>query len=132
MPSRDFGASAVHRHRGESKIGDEAWPLAVDHDVAGLQVAMQHALSWAAARPAQMLAREIEGLVGGQPADAAQERAQVLAIDVLHRKVGLAVNFAEIVNAADVGVRDLARDAHFVVKARQHAAHLAPWLRAGT
>jgi hypothetical protein len=33
----------------------------------------------------------------------------------------MSVDFAKIVHAADIRVRDLARDAHFVVKAGQHA-----------
>ena len=44
---------------------------------------------------------------------------EILAIHVLHRKERGAVHFADVVNAADVGMRDLARDAHFVVEASE-------------
>jgi len=40
---------------------------------------------------------------------------------MLHRKIWLPVDFAQIVNAADIRVRDLARDPHFVVKAGQQS-----------
>ena len=61
-------------------------------------------------------AGDFQRLVGGQAADAAQQRAEVFAVDVLHRKVRLAFDFAEVVNAADIGMRDLAGDAHLVVE----------------
>ena len=75
--------------------------------------------SCAAARPAQSLRAISTAFIGGQPADAAQQASQIFAIHVFHRKEHLAVDFAEIVNAADVGMRNLARDADFVAEARQ-------------
>ena len=54
-----------------------------------------------------------------QPADAAQQRGQVFAVDVLHGDEDLAVGLADVVDAADVGVRDLAGDADFFAKASQ-------------
>ena len=80
---------------------------------------MQNALGVRGGQAGAQLARDLDRLVGRQAADAAQQRAEVFAIHVLHRQVRLAVHFAEIVNAADVGMRDLARDADFIVEARQ-------------
>ena len=73
--------------------------------------------SCAAASPAQSCARDLERLVRREPADALQERGEVLAVHVLHREEVLAVDLADVVDAADVGVRDLARDAHLGVEA---------------
>ena len=88
--------------RGETEVGDLGAPLAVDQDVAGLEIAMEDAALVRGAEPGAELARELERLVGGQPADAAQQRGEVLAVDVLHRQERLAVDLAEIVHAHDV------------------------------
>ena len=50
-------------------------------------------------------------------ANPAQEGRQVLAVDVLHRQEMLPVDFAGVVNPADVGVGDLARGPHLVEEA---------------
>ena len=64
-------------------------------------------------------ARELHGFIAGQTADAAQKGAEIVSVDVLHREKRLAFGFADIVNPADVGVRDQARDADLFVKATQ-------------
>ena len=71
------------------------------------------------------LARELRGFVGGKTPDAAQQAAQILAVDVLHRKIRLAVHLADVVNAADVLMRNLARDANLVVETGQQV-HVVP------
>ncbi len=53
------------------------------------------------------LPSDLNPLVPWQPADAAQQALQVLAVDVFHREEVLAVYFVDIVNPADVWVRDL-------------------------
>ena len=62
------------------------------------------------------LARDLQRLVRRQPADAAQQRREVLAVDVLHRQEVLPVDLADVVDAADVRMRDLPRDAHLVAR----------------
>ena len=73
----------------------------------------------AAAEPGTKLARDLQGLVAHQAADAPQQRGQVFAVHVFHGKKSQAVDFAHIVDAADVGVRNAARDADFVAEALQ-------------
>jgi hypothetical protein len=67
------------------------------------------------------LAGNFGGFIAGQAADAAQQRAEIFAIHVVHGKERGAFEFADIVYAADVGVGDLAGEPHLAVKARQPA-----------
>ena len=84
---------------------------AVEHDVGRLEVAVQHALVVRGRQAGAQLPRDLDRLVRRQPADAAEQGGEVLAVDVLHRQEVLAVGLADVVDAADVGVRDLPRDA---------------------
>ena len=47
-----------------------------------------------------------------QTPDPFQERRQVFAVDVFHREKVTAFDFADVVDAADVGMRHLPGDAH--------------------
>ncbi len=82
---------------------------------------MQHAFVVGGGEAGAELAGHFEGLVLRQTADAFQQCREVLAIDVLHGKVGLTVDFAEVVDAADVGVGNLAGDADFTAEAVEGA-----------
>ena len=105
---------------GQAEVGDaRACPRPSIITLAGLRSRCSTPLSCAAARPAQSCARDLERLVLGQAADAAQQRGQVLAVHVLHGEEGVALRLADVVDAAHVGMRDLARDAHLAVEALQ-------------
>ena len=69
--------------------------------------------SCAAASPAQSCRAISSALSFGEIADALQQRRQVLAVDVLHRQEVLPVDLADVVDAADVRMRELPRDADF-------------------
>ena len=71
--------------------------------------------SCAAARPAQIW-RAISVAALPEAADALQQPGQIFAVDQLHRQEHAAVVLADVVDAADVAVRHLARDAHLVVE----------------
>jgi len=58
-------------------------------------------------------ARNLESFILRQAADAPHQRAEVLTVHVLHREVRLAFDITEIVDAANVGMRNLPRDADF-------------------
>ena len=75
--------------------------------------------SCAGRSPAQIFRANSIALSCGQPADPAEERREVLAVDVLHRQEVQPVDLAEVVDAADVRVRDLPRDPHLVAEPRQ-------------
>ena len=120
--ARDLRAAARRRRRDrEAEVGDPHAAAAVEHDVGGLQVAVQDAPVVRRGEPGAELPRDLERLVRRQPADAPQQRGEVLAVHVLHREEVLAVDLADVVDAADVGVRDLPRDADLGVEARRAA-----------
>lgn len=64
-------------------------------------------------------ARDLDRFISRQASDAAQQGTKVLAVHVFHRKEREAVYFADIVNPADVGVRNLVRDPHLGMEARE-------------
>ena len=70
-------------------------------------------------QPRAELPCDLRGLVLGHAADTAQKRPEVLSVDVLHRQEMVAIDLAQIVHPADVGVRDLPRRSHLVEEALQ-------------
>ncbi len=75
--------------------------------------------SCAAARPAQICRAISRRAVFREAADALEQRREILAVHVLHRQERRAVDFVDVVDAADVGVRDLPRHADFGVELGQ-------------
>jgi hypothetical protein len=63
--------------------------------------------------------RRLKSLAGGQAPDPKQQGCQVFAIHVLHGDERHSFSLADVVYAADVGVRDLAGDADFIAEARE-------------
>ena len=61
-----------------------------------------------------------------------EQRREVLAVHVFHGDERRAFDFADVVHAADVGMRDLAGDADFAVEARRGGAGSRRRARAGT
>ena len=57
-----------------------------------------------------------------------QQRRQILAIHILHGDERHALGLADVVDAADIGMRDLAGDADFAVKALQQVLVLRGFL----
>ena len=85
--------------------------------LAGFRSRCRTPLACAAARPAQSWRAISTSLVLRKAADAPQQGRQVFAVDVLHGEESLAIDFAHVVDAANVGMRDAAGDADFVAKA---------------
>jgi len=88
----------------------------IDHHVRRLDVPMHNLLVVSGSQTGGELARDLDGLVGRKMADAPQERSKVFSVDVLHRKEVMAFRLTDVVNAANVGVRDLAGDTDFPSK----------------
>ena len=60
------------------------------------------------------LPSDLDSLVLGESSDPAQQRRQILAVDVLHRKVMQTADLADVEDATDVGVRYLPGDPDLV------------------
>ena len=77
---------------------------------------MQHAALVGGGEARAELAGDLDGLVLRDPSDPAEQRGQILAVHVLHRQERPAVRLAEIVETADVLVRNLSGCAELGVK----------------
>ncbi len=110
----DGSAGAHLGHGGEAEVGELHPSATVEHDVGRLEVAVQHALVVGRGQPGAQLAGDLDRLVLGQAADAAQQRRQILAVDVFHRQVVVPLGFANVEHPTDVRVRHLARRPHLV------------------
>ena len=86
---------------------------------ARLEVAMHDAALVRRREPRADLPRDLDRLVFRQAADAPEQGRQILAVHVLHRQKQMAVGFADVVDAADVRMRDLPRRPRFVVELRE-------------
>src|SRR6202008_3074892 len=64
-------------------------------------------------------ARDVDCFVVRQPSDAPQQLGQILAVDVLHRHEVRAFPIDDVVDAADIRMRDLASEADLVVQPPQ-------------
>src|SRR5215475_3958658 len=78
---------------------------------------MEHAFAVGGGESGTELTRDLQRFVVRKPSNTSQERTQILAIHVFHGEKDESVGLADVVNAADVGMRDAACDADFVVKA---------------
>ena len=65
------------------------------------------------------LVRGFQSLVRRQTPDAAQQRRQILTIDVLHGEKVLAVHLPNVVNPANIRMRNLARVPYLSMKPGQ-------------
>src|SRR5271157_4365647 len=65
------------------------------------------------------LVRGLQGLVRWQATYAAQQRRQVLAVDVFHSEKVLPVHLTDVINATDIRVRNLAGITHLGMKSRE-------------
>jgi len=59
------------------------------------------------------LPRDLDRFVFGQPSDASEQGCEIFAVDVLHRQEVPAVGLSDVMDATDVGVCDLERQARF-------------------
>ena len=101
-------ATGIRLGDRDAEIGDADAPLAVDQHVGRLEIAVQDALGVGGREAGAQLPGDVDHFVRGQPADAAQQRGEILAAHQLHRKKDQAVGLADIEHAADRGVRNLA------------------------
>ena len=122
MCRTNFFLTKFVRQSAEPKIENPSIPVTIDHDVGRFQIAMQKTNIVCGGQSGANLTRELKCLVLRQPADAAHQRREFFAFDVFHRKKMTAIDLADVVNAADIFVRDLPCHAHLAMKARQRRA----------
>src|SRR4029077_13405355 len=115
----NFFGSDIFGESREAKIGDAHLAAAVEHDVRGFEVAVKDAVFVGGGETGAELARNLQALVGGQPANAPEQGGQVFSIHVFHSEKNAAIGFTDVEDPADVGMRDLAGKTHFGVKALQ-------------
>ena len=107
------------RHElGQAEVQDLHPTVAGDHDVLGLEVAVDDARVVGLGQPARRLRRELQGAPRHQRAFA-QELAQRLSLHQLHRDVADAVRGADLVDRHDVGVVEGRGRARLLLEARQ-------------
>ena len=75
-------------------------------------------------QPRAYLSRQLDRFVGREPADAAHDGCEILAIHILHGQEGNAFRFANIEDAAHIGVRDLPGNADFGMEASKRGSVL--------
>ena len=102
---------------GQAEVGDVHVIGGVDHDVLGLQVAVDDALVVRGLEAFRRLAEDAQEALGRQLALLLQDRGQVPPVDELHRQELDAVALAEIEDAQDVGVRHAARELDLALEA---------------
>jgi hypothetical protein len=107
---------------GEAEVGDPRFPPAVDHDVGGLQVAMHDAEPVRSGQPGADVARDVERFVVRKAADPAEQRREILSIDVLHGDEVMPVGFRDVVEPADVRMGDLPPEPHLGVEEPERIA----------
>jgi hypothetical protein len=102
-------------------VHDHNLAALVHHDVLRLEVAMDHPAIVRRREPGAEPPRRFDRFIRGQPADAREQRREVLAVHVFHRDERHALDLANVVHAADVRVRDQARHPHLAVETLEQA-----------
>lgn len=117
----DFGSVKFTCYGGEAEVADEDFATTVQHDVVGFEVAMDDTFGVSGGEAGTDFAGDLDGLVGRQATDAAEQGGEVFAVEIFHREEGKAFGFTDVVDAANVGVGDLAGDADLGVEAFEPA-----------
>ena len=105
LHSRQF-----ERQTGESEVHEPHPASPVDHDVGGLQIAVQNAVFVGGAQTGANLPGNLKSFFTGRTAHPSQDRGQIFAVDVFHGEEVLSVEMTDVEDAADIGMRDLASE----------------------
>ena len=112
----DSAARRLFARSGNPEIHDQRETVGADHDVRGLQIAVNDAGVVGGSKAAGDLPGDLQSPRNGQLAVAPQDGREVVALDVRHRDVLDAVDLAQIVNPDDVLVRDLPGEEQFLLE----------------
>ena len=124
-PHHDAAGGGVLGAPGEAEIHDLDLPVRQHVDVAGLEVAVHHALRVREGEPVEDLLHHRELVLERLQLPLRQQLAQVLALEQLHGHVGHAALLAEVVDRDDVGVVEPGRGLRLVLEALAGAWVLA-------
>src|SRR5690349_22965588 len=80
---------------------------------------MQYAFLMRSGEPRAQLTRNLYTFINRQSADSAEQGRKVLSIHVLHGQEGDTIGFSQVVNAANIRMRNLACNPHFTAKSAQ-------------
>jgi hypothetical protein len=115
--SSDFvPAIGIVAAQGQPKVCDTHAPSTIEHDIGRFQIAVEKSGIVRGSKACAYLVCCLQSLIGGQPADAAQQGRKILAVDVFHGQKVLTVHLTNVVNAAHIRVRNLAGVADFGVE----------------
>ncbi len=79
---------------------------------------MNHAALVSRRKTRADLPRDLRRFILRKPADSADDRSEILSIDILHRQEESSVGITDVKYAADVRMRNLPGGAYFGVKSR--------------
>ncbi len=132
MVARDFQPALRLGQVRQAEVGDLHLLLAVDHDVARLDVAVHHAVPMRVGQPGEDLFADLQHLLRREFSLPAQAVLQRLALDVLHHdEIGLA--FAAAVNHADdIRVIQVGEDRRFPLEPLDEELVLGEIFREGS
>ena len=115
-PLRLLPANGLRSGR-EPKVRDPGPAPAVEHDVGRLEVPVNDALNMSGRQPRTDLPRQVECLLLRETTNAAEQGGEIFPVHVLHGDEVVPLELDGVVNAADIGVRHLARDPHLAQEA---------------
>ena len=111
-----LGGLDIGRLAGQTHIGQLHDALRVDHDVLGLDVAVDQAVGVGVLEGVADLDDDLEGLLLAENLAVGEVVGDGLALDVLHDEVVVAARLADVDGLDDVGVVELAGGLAFLVE----------------
>jgi hypothetical protein len=91
--------------------------MPVEHNIGGLQIAVQHAVFMGGRQSCRKLAGNVQRLFIRKMPNALQQRCQVFPVNELHRQKVPSFNLTDVINPADVRVRQLPCNPHLCKEA---------------
>ncbi len=101
-----------------SEVGHFHAPVGIQHDVAGLHIAVDDPAVVCRIERSCDLGNQAGGLARRERAVAAEERGEILAVDQLHHEVRALVVDAEVVDRHDAGVAERRSSVSLLAKSR--------------
>ncbi len=122
--SCDFAFGGIRRSYRQAKVRNTGVTAAINHNVGGLQVTVNDLAGMSGGQSGAKFVGNLQGFLRGQTSDSIQQRGQVFTVHILHGQVRVAVDFADVVHPAHIGMGDLAGDADLCAEALDSAGIL--------